>query len=366
MKQTYKKLFLIILIPAFTLTLTVGALNAWIDPYFHYHAPLKGFNYPIYNERYQNYGIAKNFEYNAIIAGTSMTENFKTSEFDRLFGVKSVKLPFSGGSHLEINDELKFAFDHHDNITCVIRGLDLFKAFDTKDSRDYPADSYPTFLYDDKLINDVHYLFNRSIFFKDTAEILIGASKADTFDTYANWNSFYPLGPSGIRNNYTRTAVVPTYNSDITEKEYEDIYGNITENVLKLAENHPETTFYIFISPYSIYFWDYVNELGEIDRFLKVERYLLSLLTGHENIRVFSFFGETETISDPYNYKDIGHYGEKVNSLILEWIKEGRDELTAETYEEYCDWEWDYFHSYDYDSLYEEDGVTIAEPASAK
>ena len=63
----------------------LGSVTIIIDPYFHYHKPLATLEYPIYNERYQNNGIAKNFEYNAIITGTSMTENFKTSEFDYLF-----------------------------------------------------------------------------------------------------------------------------------------------------------------------------------------------------------------------------------------------------------------------------------------
>ena len=53
-----------------------------VDPYFHYHAPLKNVAYTINEERYMNYGIIKNFEYDAMITGTSLTENFKTSEFD--------------------------------------------------------------------------------------------------------------------------------------------------------------------------------------------------------------------------------------------------------------------------------------------
>ena len=46
---------------------------------------------------------AKHFDYDAIITGTSMTENFLSSEFDSLFGVNSVKTTFSGASYKEIN-----------------------------------------------------------------------------------------------------------------------------------------------------------------------------------------------------------------------------------------------------------------------
>ena len=58
----------------------IGAGTYMIDPLFHYHEPVEGLKYPINDERYQNDGIIKHFEYNAIITGSSMTENFKTSE----------------------------------------------------------------------------------------------------------------------------------------------------------------------------------------------------------------------------------------------------------------------------------------------
>ena len=36
-------------------------------------------------EAYQNVGIARNCEYDAILTGSSMTENFRASQFDKLF-----------------------------------------------------------------------------------------------------------------------------------------------------------------------------------------------------------------------------------------------------------------------------------------
>ena len=84
-----------------------SAITIYIDPLFHYHKPLEKFNYPIVDERYQNDGIVRNFEYNSIITGTSMVENFMTSEADEIFGSRFIKIPFSGGRYKEINDCLK-------------------------------------------------------------------------------------------------------------------------------------------------------------------------------------------------------------------------------------------------------------------
>ena len=86
-----------------TILIVVGAFMVVVDPYFHYHKPIEGLQYSLQNERYQNNGIVKHFEYDAIITGSSMTECFKTSKMDEIFGVKSIKVPYSGGSYKEQN-----------------------------------------------------------------------------------------------------------------------------------------------------------------------------------------------------------------------------------------------------------------------
>lgn len=85
-----------------------------VDPYFHYHAPdTDKYYYTLNNERSQNDGISKHFAYDAIITGTSMTENFKTSEMDAIFGTDSIKVPYAGGSYKEINDNLEIALENN-------------------------------------------------------------------------------------------------------------------------------------------------------------------------------------------------------------------------------------------------------------
>lgn len=75
----------------------IGVWVVTVDPYFHFHKPdTARFFYSLYdeNQRYQNDGIIKNFDYEGLITGTSMTENFKTSEAERLWGVILLKYLF--------------------------------------------------------------------------------------------------------------------------------------------------------------------------------------------------------------------------------------------------------------------------------
>ena len=79
------------------IALSIVALRTIIiDPYFHYHAPnTEAYFYRLNNERSQNDGITKRFDYEGMITGTSMTANFKTSEADELFGIKFILFGFN-------------------------------------------------------------------------------------------------------------------------------------------------------------------------------------------------------------------------------------------------------------------------------
>ena len=109
----------------------MGFLVYQVDPYIHYHAPhVDRYFYSLDNQRSQNDGISKHFEYDAMITGTSMTENFRTSEMDEIFGCHSIKVPFSGGSFKEINDNVTKALEA--NNPDDIKGLTKLKGKYTK------------------------------------------------------------------------------------------------------------------------------------------------------------------------------------------------------------------------------------------
>ena len=113
------------------LALLVSGLVFWAlvmiitDPYFHYHKPLSFLSYRLYEERYTNDGIARHFDYDALITGTSMTQNFKTSEMDELLGTRAVKNTFSGAGYQELSENLERALQRNPDLKTVLMGLDL-------------------------------------------------------------------------------------------------------------------------------------------------------------------------------------------------------------------------------------------------
>ena len=51
-----------------------------IDPFFHYHKPdTEKYFYELNNQRSQNDGVIRHFDYDAMITGSSKVANFRTS-----------------------------------------------------------------------------------------------------------------------------------------------------------------------------------------------------------------------------------------------------------------------------------------------
>ena len=127
----------------FTSTIVFGLaviiMVVYLDPFFHFHAPLKNYYYKLDNERSQNWGIATFFDYDAIITGTSITEHYKTSEFDDLFNTNSVKLPFSGATFYETGSIARRAYDTGHDLKIVFRSFDVQHVVEEKkcDQRGY-------------------------------------------------------------------------------------------------------------------------------------------------------------------------------------------------------------------------------------
>ena len=96
-----------------TLTLiilgTIALINYKIDPYKQYG--LNSLNPYFHNARYLNPGLVKHYDYNAIIAGASPTENFLTSEIDKILNLKSLKLFISGGTAFEHKKIMQLALE---------------------------------------------------------------------------------------------------------------------------------------------------------------------------------------------------------------------------------------------------------------
>lgn len=359
--SSYKRWTLGTLAALAAVFLFTASLTVYRDPFFHYHTPLPGYDYPQKqypenNERYLNDGISRNFSYEGIITGTSMTENMKASDAESLFDVRFIKVPYAGAKYKEINDNLVRACGTGKDIRYIIRALDYNDLVQDKDAYDETF-RYPTYLYNDNPFDDVRYVLNKTVLLEETLSVRRapeGEGTAVDFDTYGNWNAYYStkFGARNVLATYRRRQT-PKPSRALTEAEKEMLLGNIRQNVTDLADEHPEITFYLYFPPYSICYWDILAGEGETDWHLEAEKLAIEELLAHPNIRLYAFCDEFDLVCNLDNYKDYLHYGEWVNTWILECLKKEEHLLTEENYQAYLEEVRDFYSSYDYEALHE-------------
>ncbi|MBR5635937.1 MAG: hypothetical protein IKW81_03280 [Pseudobutyrivibrio sp.] len=338
------------------LLVLIGGFVILIDPFFHYHKPLKSLEYKLHSEWYQNDGIARNFKYNAVLTGTSMIEMTNTSELDDLFGTKSVKIPYGGGSYYQIDSLVKQAADSNSKLKIVIRGLDFNRLVtDSVDAvrGDVP---FPEYLYNDNPFDDVKYIFNKSVILNEAMYTILyteNGYKTTSFDEYARWEGDYQYGlTEEMINNHLQAPkkeMLP-----IDEKEYKKIKENIRVNVIETAKANPDIDFYYFIPPYSVYAYDYYNREGELEKFLEYHKRAMAMMLEVPNIKLYSFMDLYDVIENPDNYRDEYHYGEWVNSTLLQCLNDGEHRVTKDNFKSYCKKIDNYYLNYDYAALFED------------
>lgn len=174
-----------------------------------------------------------------------------------------------------------------------------------------------------------------------------------SWDEYNNWDDSVQFGKAAIDKTYTPSEKVESMeDSSLSDLEKTMVCENIMQNVTSLAAEHPEVTFYLFFTPYSIYYWDTLWRNGQLEKQLEAERLAVEMMLQYDNIKLFSFFDDYDLICDLNNYKDILHYSEEVNSQILLWMHDGKHQLTKNNYDEYYKAVRDFYMSYSYDGLF--------------
>lgn len=317
--------------------LSAGAVYA-TDPYFHYHAPNEVFVYRGAGERYMNNGVLRNFDYDAIMIGTSMMGPFSMRTFDEEMGTHAVKVSFSGGTFCEMNNELEAAFSTHDNIRYVLRTLDYHHMVEDKDALAHDESDFPTYLTNRIPFDDVKYLLNKDVLFEESLPMIAGAlqGKHGGFDAYYEvYDAPLAEGESFVEYGLEEGYQAPQEMLVFTEEEQRILTENFEQNVLELVRKNPETEFLLFFPPYSLQFMGGLYEMGELERKVAMERYVIELLLKEENIRIFSWNTDLQYLRNKLYYSDPLHINAAGADEVVRRIARGEGEITKENYEAY-------------------------------
>jgi hypothetical protein len=322
-----------------------------LDPFFHYHTPLSGFYYTLDSERYQNRGIAKYFEYNAILTGTSLTQNSKTSDIDRLFGTNAIKLPFPGSTFYETAETERIAFESGHNIKLIIRSFDINHLVEKPDATREDLGNYPDYLYNDTIWDDYKYVLNLDIMQKYCLPMLLKKITGKpgghlSFDDYVYEN----LKPGNVLADTVNFGLADE-SIPYTSTEDDVLTRNVEENIISLAKAHPETTFIYFIPPYSISWWNDIAAEGKLDYTCDSVLSAVEKMIGYENIKIYCFANETEITTDLSNYADSIHYVNAIGDELQEEMRADNNRLSKDNYIDIIEDIRMFYKNYDYNSL---------------
>lgn len=312
--------------------LLVVAMVYWIDPFFHWHMPFYGENAVQISSINQNAGVARNDKYEAVVTGSSVTENFRVSWFEEMFSAETIKLPVGSGrtpNYAYIFDNI---FTSKNDVKYVFYGLDLFALVCNPEET---IQEIPIYLYDRNVFNDTKYIFNKSVLFEHIPKVLAQKDNFNEDEAYA-WDASFEFGEEIAVNHYTKFVInssVPA--SDITPSNayLDNCQGNI-DNFCIYIEQNPSTEFYIFYPPYSILYWHDKNVKGVTDAWIEAEKYATQKLLTYSNVKLFNFQTLEWIVCDLNNYKDYVHYTSEINYYMAESMKNDENRINWDNYEE--------------------------------
>jgi hypothetical protein len=326
--------------------IAVAGLTMLIDPFFHYHKPLAGLSYSFGNQNYVNSGIVRHFEYDTLITGTSMVQNFRSSLFQEVLGDNAVKVPFAGGKTKNLSALLEIALKANPEIRKVYLGLDL-NMLDDEDPG-LPREPFPAYLYDENPFNDAAYLLNKDVLILNVGPFIlktVAGLPSATFDEYSASPDDLDCGRDAVLQ-YFDPAKHDRINS-IPRNELIISYNEHLHNFVPLIMAYPQVEFVIFIPPYSILYWYEID----IENILAALSFTIEALIPYDNVCLFFPINNPDIVTNLDNYHDDGHYTAAISDYLVYCFKDGTHLLTLENYQEELNKLTEMVNNFDYDLL---------------
>lgn len=338
-----------IVIAVAILMLTCMSLVIIVDPFFQYHKPLEGFPYKVDNQLSNNAGMAKTFDYDAILTGSSMVSNFDLDSLRSKTGLSTIKVNYNGAYPKDIANILDYVFKEHGELDTVYFGMDVYSYNSETEEVKYP---FPAHLYDDNLLNDVSYIFNKDVLVQYIIEpIRFPSKKTDLSKVYMMEYDDSQYNRDLVLAGYK----VPEKASLTDEEKAEKLFlldENLDKNLIPYIKNHPNTRFVVFYPPYSMLYWHGKAMEGWDQLILDEYNIVSKKLLEYENVEVYSFSDAWEYVTDLDNYVDFIHQHARVNEYIMDCFVDGKHRITLENVDEVTESLRSYIASFDYGKEY--------------
>lgn len=325
--KTEKWFFLFILCVTFFIA-TCFFVTYKLDPFYKYNRRNQWDKYTtIKKEKFLAVGLIKNFDYDSLLIGSSMVENFDMGYFRNKMECNIIKVPLEG---IEIKETLELL----NKASEVGKAKKYYVSIDiAKFAVEKETSRIPDYLLRDSFLYDLKYALNYESWFRFYPfNMLFGILKemhlpyipeiSNTWemryggpldiDNKDNWSKYYTFDADIVLNNYKSGKYSV---SAINLVGLEDrMKSNIDNFFTRLNKNDAEYNF--FLPPYSFLFWDNAKTLGYYDVYKKAIDYFV-FMAKENGVNVYDF-QTAEFIYDLNNYKDTTHYSPEINNWMVD------------------------------------------------
>lgn len=291
-----------------------------VDPFEHYR---ESAILPLYDqESYNNPGIARNYDYDAVILGTSMVEMSHPSVIDACFGVHSVKLPMRGSYTAHMGWQLTHVLDTHE-LKLAILAVDAYSLMGRPDDDDEIYD----YLWNDDPLDDIHYLLNRDVLLVKIPKMLKNTGRPlDTKrDDMYQWTDVV-FSKQSVLDAVTFSAQKEMMPADTNLERSTE---NITRHLEPSIREHPETTFKIYMPPYSVGYWYMMTRGGLSEQQYRSRARVCELLLQYPNVEIYDFSSRVEWITDLDSYFDYSHHSSAMSDAIMQAMAAGENRVLS-------------------------------------
>lgn len=324
-------------IRTFLLLAAVIATVVVFDPFYQYHKPLPGLKAVLTDKEYQCIGTLRTFDYDALIVGSSVCENYNNHWFDGAFGCRTIKAIRSYGATADLCYLLDDAYEDHD-LKYVFYNIDP-SSLSASTEPTYVSTGCPMYLYDKNILNDYPYLLNKDVLMEKLPYMLAFSliGDYDEGDSY-NWAQWKYFGKDMAMGMYTRLPAIKDMKPETVNSQ--ELAGNI-ELLTTQVKDHPDTMFKFFFSPYSMLWWDNAYRSGERDAVIYNEKQAVKALLQYDNVEIYFYQDDREIITNLDHYMDMIHFSKDINYYVYDKLAKGEGRLTLDNYEEKLNGMWE-------------------------
>ena len=295
-----------------------AAVVIWIDPYMRYHrSGAAGLKHVYHPSEALIPGVMRYYEYDTVLFGSSVTQNFNINEINEILNCRSIKATSAGLDSESLDKYLDTTIRlRGKNLKRCVIGVDLF-CF-SQNARPRWKDYY--YLYsDDFIIPEYFYSIDTA---KAIGEMIVSNLRRDSdpvAEHQMDETKMFSNKPGLLYGKkHLEYGVMQLRDSRVPLGD--ESVANFEKHLYRHIRNNPDIRFDIFLPPYSIYFWCYQQEINELDKLLEFRERFAEGLLKFPNVVLHDFHSDFSICCNLENYKDVTHYSPQINTLILQKI----------------------------------------------